>query len=189
MSNYSDASLGHPIRRPVVWALFAIAVVAALGAGTYFGGRYLHGDDNAAGRNAALLMQLSLPDVNGTQQSLDQWRGKVLIVNFWATWCVPCREEMPEFVRTQDAYGAKGLQFVGIAVDDQDKVARFVKEIALNYPALIGGFGAMELSKTFGNRLMALPFTIVVARDGSIAHTQLGPMKSEQLQQIITKML
>jgi thiol-disulfide isomerase/thioredoxin len=189
VSDYSGAAPGRPLRRPVVWALFAIAAVAALGAGTYFGGRYLHGDENDPGRNAALLMQLSLPDVNGTPQSLDQWRGKVLIVNFWATWCVPCREEMPEFVRTQQEFGDKGLQFVGVAVDEQGKVARFADEIALNYPALIGGYGAMELSKTLGNRLMALPFTVIVGRDGNIAFTQLGPIKKEQLLQIVTKLL
>ena len=103
------------------------------------------------------------------------------MVNFWATWCAPCREEMPEFIKAQTEYGPKGLQFVGIAVDQPDKVEQFAKEIGLNYPTLVGGFGAMELSKTLGNNLMALPFTVVVDRKGAIVHTQLGELKPDKL--------
>src|SRR5438876_4592007 len=103
--------------------------------------------------DASALLALSLPDTQGVPQRLNQWRGKVLVVNFWATWCEPCREEMPEFVRAQTEFGASGLQFVGIAVDQADKVDKFAKDIGLNYPTLIGGYGAVELSKTLGNRL------------------------------------
>ena len=113
----------------------------------------------------------------------------MLIVNFWATWCEPCREEMPRFVKLQDQYGAKGLQFVGIAIDQADKVRQFAKEIELNYPTLVGGYGAMELSKTLGNRLGALPFTVVLDRAGRVVHTQLGPLKDAQLQSMITQLL
>lgn len=115
--------------------------------------------------------------------------GKPIIVNFWATWCAPCREEMPEFMRAQKEYGDKGLQFVGIAVDQADKVQQYVQEIGLNYPALIGGFGAMELSKTLGNELMALPFTVVLDRKGAVAHTQLGVLKPDKLASLIKTLL
>jgi thiol-disulfide isomerase/thioredoxin len=80
-----------------------------------------------------------------------------MVVNFWATWCVPCREEMPEFVKAQSELGDRGVHFVGIAIDQPDKVDAFATELHLNYPALIGGFGAIELSKVMGNRLGALP--------------------------------
>ena len=123
-------------------------------------------------------MGLALPDADGKEQRIDQWRGKVIVVNFWATWCAPCREEMPEFVQAQNTYGPKGLQFVGIADNQADKVRQFATEIGLNYPSLIGGFGAMELSKTLGNTIMALPFSVVVDRQGKIAHTQLGVLKA-----------
>lgn len=93
------------------------------------------------------------------------------------------------FVRLQRDRGAKGLQFVGIAVDQVDKVRQFAEEIGLNYPVLIGGYGAMELSKTLGNSLMALPFTVVVDREGRIAHTQLGPLKEAQLNAIADQLL
>lgn len=139
--------------------------------------------------DATALLALSLPDTAGTPQSLSQWRGKVMIVNFWATWCAPCREEMPEFVRAQREFGPKGLQFVGIAVDQPDKVAKFVKEFDLNYPALIGGYEAIDVAKPLGNRLAGLPFTVVLDRQGRIVHTQLGPLKPTVLRSIIADLL
>ena len=123
------------------------------------------------------------------EQAIGQWKGKVLVVNFWATWCAPCREEMPEFVKAQRELGEKGLQFVGIAIDQPDKVQEFAAEIGLNYPTLIGGYGAIELSKTLGNRLGALPFTIIVDRSGRVAHTQLGPLRDETLRSIVGHLL
>ena len=167
-------------------ALLAAVGVGALLAGVYFG---VLRTPSVVGQDAATLLSLSLPNGAGVEQSLGQWPGKVLVVNFWATWCAPCREEMPEFVRAQNEYGARGLQFVGIAVDQADKVERFSKEFGLNYPSLIGGYGAVELSKTLGNKLAALPFTIIVDRQGRIAHTQLGPLKPDKLRAIVDKLL
>lgn len=93
------------------------------------------------------------------------------------------------FMRFQQELGSKGVQFVGIAVDQPDKVKQFSQELQLNYPALIGGYGAMELSKTLGNTVMALPFTVVVDREGRVAHTQLGMLKEAQLSGILNKLL
>jgi thiol-disulfide isomerase/thioredoxin len=170
------------------WALLGVAAVVAVAAGIYFGvDRQAPTAQNPAA--AAALAGLALPDPGGKEHRLEQWRGKVLVVNFWATWCAPCREEMPEFIKAQREHGAKGLQFVGIAVDQADKVEQFAKEIGLNYPTLIGGFGAMELSKTLGNDKMALPFTVVVDRSGRVVHTQLGELKPAKLQSIVTQLL
>ena len=169
------------------WALLAGAALIAVAAGVYVGGARV--DSNPSAQANAALVGLALPDAAGKEQRLDQWRGKVLVVNFWATWCAPCREEMPEFIKAQTEYGPKGLQFVGIAVDQPDKVEQFAKEIGLNYPALVGGFGAMELSKTLGNNLMALPFTIVLDRNGGIVHTQLGNLKPDKLQSLVKQLL
>ena len=142
-----------------------------------------------ANTNGATLLSLSLPDAAGKEQQVGQWRGKVLVVNFWATWCEPCRDEMPRFITLQDQYGGKGLQFIGIAIDQTDKVKQFASEIHLNYPALIGGYGAIQLSKTFGNQLGALPFTVVVDRAGRVVHTQLGPLNDAQLRSMIRQLL
>jgi thiol-disulfide isomerase/thioredoxin len=120
--------------------------------------------------DAAALLALSLPDVQGT-------------------WCEPCREEMPQFVQAQRELGPRGLQFIGIAVDQPDKVIQFARELDLNYPALIGGYDAFELSRPLGNRLAALPFTVIIDREGRIAHTQLGPLKKGQLRSIVGNLL
>jgi thiol-disulfide isomerase/thioredoxin len=158
----------------------AAAACAALAAGAGF---FVH--NREAARDGTAVLSLVLPDLDGRQQALSQWRGKVIIVNFWATWCAPCREEMPQFVVTQTREATNGVQFVGIAVDQVDKVREFVKEIGVNYPTLIGGFGAIELSKQLGNDLAALPFTIVLDRDGRVVHTQLGPLKPARLDALL----
>jgi thiol-disulfide isomerase/thioredoxin len=139
--------------------------------------------------SAAALLALSLPDTKGVKQPLSQWRGKVIVVNFWATWCEPCREEMPEFIREQKELGPRGLQFVGIAVDQPDKVDRFANELQLNYPALIGGYDAVELSAGMGNRLAALPFTIIIDRQGRVVQTYLGPVKKQQFLATVRELL
>jgi thiol-disulfide isomerase/thioredoxin len=178
------------VRRHWARVAYAVAGLVALGAGVYWGRNAIEGSESAVGaRDASTLFALALPDSAGKEQSLSQWKGKVLIVNFWATWCEPCREEMPQFVEAQQRSGAKGLQFVGIAIDQADKVQQFASEIHLNYPALIGGYGAIELSKTLGNRLGALPFTVIVDRGGKIVHTQLGQLKDAQLQSYIHQLL
>lgn len=169
------------------WAVIAGAGAVALAVGVYVGRE--HAPSAPAPQAAVALAALALPDAAGKEERLDQWRGKVLVVNFWATWCAPCREEMPEFMKAQSEWGPKGLQFVGIAVDQADKVDQFAKEIKLNYPTLVGGFGAMELSKTLGNHLMALPFTVVLDRQGAIVHTQLGVLKPDKLQSLVKQLL
>ena len=164
-------------------AIVAGVALAALSAGVYFSRM------GSQEPPVAALLGISLPDVDGREQRLDQWKGKVLVVNFWATWCEPCREEMPEFVRAQAKSGGKGLQFVGIAIDQPDKIRQFSKELKLNYPSLVGGYGALELSKTFGNKLMALPFTLILDRDGKVAYAQMGPLKPGNLDAIVGKLL
>lgn len=140
-------------------------------------------------RAAAALLDLALPDLDGNEQTLAQWRGKVLVVNFWATWCGPCREEMPHFVRAQRDHGRNGLQFVGIAIDQAAKVQEFVRELGVNYPILIGGYGAIELSRRIGNAVGALPFTVVIDRNGTIALTQLGAVREPQFDRLLQELL
>ena len=165
------------------WSVVAVVALAGLAAGSYFGTR------TSSAPSAAGLLGLALLDVDGKEQRLDQWQGKVMVVNFWATWCEPCREEMPEFVKAQEALGGKGLQFVGIAIDQPDKIRQFTKELKVNYPSLVGGYGALELSKTLGNKIMALPFTIILDRDGAVAFSQMGPLKPGKLDAIVNNLL
>ena len=163
--------------------LIGAAAILALAAGIGFA------LFDRAPADATALLAMSLPDSSGRPQPLAQWQGKVLVVNFWATWCAPCRDEMPDLVRAQKEYGPKGLQIVGIAADDAGKVQQFAKEIELNYPALIGGYAAIDLSKDLGNNLVALPFTLVLDRHGKVAYTHLGPVKPDKLRDVITGLL
>jgi thiol-disulfide isomerase/thioredoxin len=168
------------LRNRVTFAIAALLALAA-GAGLAIWDR--------TPKSADALLALSLPDTAGAPQPLNQWRGKVVVINFWATWCEPCREEMPEFVRTQKEYGSRGLQFVGIAIDKPDKVERFAKELQLNYPALIAGYDVVELTHNLGNPLSALPFTVVLDRSGRVVQTHLGPFKAPELKALVNDLL
>ncbi len=165
----------------------AVAVLAAA-TGVGFNAWRLSGA--GAGEGAAeAVMAARLTDLQGQTQMLRQWRGKVLVVNFWATWCAPCREEIPAFVRLQKKYRAQGLQFVGIAIDRLDPVQAFVREFGINYPVLLGGIETVDLSRNAGNRVGALPFTLIFNRAGEIAATQVGEVKEAQLQGMIEPLL
>lgn len=99
----------------------------------------------------------ALPDLEGHLRKASEWDGKVTIVNFWATWCPPCRKEMPDFVELQELYGSQGVQFIGIAIDNKEKVQDFIDTIGVNYPTLVGDNEAIEVAKQYGDRFGALP--------------------------------
>jgi len=150
---------------------------------------------NAAGQEAAeaLLNQAApdfkLPDIDGRMRSSEEWSGKVRVINFWATWCPPCRSETPMFVEMQEKYGAAGLQFVGIAIDDADKVQDFMDTYGINYPMLIGDDDAIAVAKQYGNRFGALPYTVIIDRQGQIRHVQRGELKQETAENVFRKLL
>ena len=131
------------------------------------------------------VLRARVADVKGGTQSLEQWRGQVLVVNYWATWCAPCREEIPGFVRLQERYGSRGLQFVGIAIDQPDKVAEFASEFRINYPLLLGGLETIELLRQAGNRAGVLPYTLVIDRKGNIVRREPGGLKEARLESLL----
>lgn len=130
-----------------------------------------------------------LRDLGGSIRTLAEWRGKVVVLNFWATWCPPCRDEIPEFVRLQQELGETGLQFIGIAIDEPDAVRDFLKETSINYPVLIGGEEAPAWADSLGNSLSALPFSVVFDRNGKTAHAHTGIFRREQLLEAVRPLL
>src|SRR6185437_5861394 len=140
-------------------------------------------------KGAEAIFAASLPDLEGKSQPISQWRGNVMVVNFWASWCEPCRAEIPEFIELQKKFGDKGLVFVGIAVDQKERAAAFSKEIGINYPVLVGDLSAMALAEAAGNSQGALPFTVVIDRSGKIIGTKLGSLSQSKLESMVKPLL
>ncbi|MCX8144823.1 MAG: TlpA family protein disulfide reductase [Azovibrio sp.] len=131
------------------------------------------------------LLALRLPDTQGQEIALAQWSGKVLVVNFWATWCPPCQAEMPAFSRLHEAWQAQNVQFVGIAVDSAENVRKFAAHTPVSYPLLIGGNGIAEHMRALGNPAMGLPFTLVLRADGKLQASQLGGLRETELDALL----
>lgn len=131
----------------------------------------------------------SLPDLAQRPQPLKQWLGKVTVVNFWAPWCPPCRREIPGFIRLQERLGPRGLQIVGVALDEADKVQAYVDEAGMDYPILLGGLDAVTLGQAAGNRLGGLPYTVVFDRRGKAVATLVGEVSEARLEDIVGPLL
>lgn len=133
------------------------------------------------------LWQLGFPDLQGQQQALSQWRGQVVVLNFWASWCAPCREEMPDFAALRAQYHENGVEFVGIAIDNATNVTFFLQQHPVNYPILIGEGAAHSLARQLGNPSGALPYTIVLDRDGTPVLNHLGRLPRATLEATLHK--
>jgi thiol-disulfide isomerase/thioredoxin len=169
------------------WVVVIAMAVLATAAGVAVQHWRVTGAPIAAANEA--LRTARFTDLQGYTQSVQRWHGKVIVVNFWATWCAPCREEIPMFVKLQEKYGERGLQFVGIAIDQPAKVRPFASEFAMNFPVLIGAADAIELTRSLGNKASVLPFTVVLTRDGRIAATETGAVKEGRFESFLASLL
>lgn len=159
-----------------------IVAIAILGAGAGFlaGGwlRMPHRTADGPGpglRVGDAAMAFTRPDPAGKTHALDEWRGRLLLVNFWASWCGPCREEMPLLDRSQREYAGKGLQVVGIAADSAQATRNFLAESPVAYPILVDDPATgTDLSRDYGNRMNVLPYTVLVGRDGKVLAQRAG---------------
>lgn len=128
-------------------------------------------------------------DEAGVSQALGKWEKKLLVINFWATWCAPCLEEMPMLSQLQTEFGPKGLQIIGIAADNLLNVSNFSKKSPVVYPLLIDERGAVEFSKRLGNRLGLLPYTIIIRPGGDVIREKLGPISDAEIRELAVKYL
>lgn len=136
-----------------------------------------------------LRPDFTLPDTDGTLHTASDWDGQVLVVNFWATWCPPCRREIPAFIELQDEYGEQGLRFVGIAMDEAERVQDFAATLGINYPLLVGEQAVVDTARAYGNTAGVLPYSAVVDRDGRIIFTWAGEFTREQAEEVILPLL
>jgi thiol-disulfide isomerase/thioredoxin len=168
-------------RRTLLRSLCTLAGAAAAGAA--FASR-------AAGTPspdpAADLLAQAYPDLEGRAQALSQWKGRPMLVNFWATWCAPCIKEMPELDALSRRYPR--VQFVGLAIDTSPNVAKFVAKVPVSYPLLTAGMGSIGLMRSLGNGPGGLPFTVILAADGSIRKQILGPVDPSVLDELLTQL-
>lgn len=165
--------------------LIIIAAIIALGFGIT--ARHAFSPvDNAA---PSALPEFNLPDLSGRQHNISEWQGKLLVINFWATWCPPCLKEIPDFVALQEHYAAQGVQFIGISLEDKEAVSAYDAATKINYPVLLAGDNGIALAQQLGNNVNAIPYTIVVDRQGQIIYRHPGELSKAQIAEVITPLL
>ena len=157
-----------------------VAAVAGVAAGPWLTG---------GTASAEALFSARLTDLAGSPRTLNEWRGHVLVVNFWATWCPPCREEIPGLVRARDKLLSSKVEFVGIAIDQVAKVVDFARNVRVSYPLLMADATGLDLVRTLGNPSGGLPFTVVLDRKGMVAHRNLGSITQQKIEDQVAPML
>ncbi|HEY0683913.1 MAG TPA: TlpA disulfide reductase family protein [Steroidobacter sp.] len=126
------------------------------------------------------LPDFTLANLEGQPQSIRSWQGKSMIVNFWATWCAPCRREIPLLNKIQSEHGAEGFQVVGVAVDFREDVLKYAKEIGIQYPLLIGEQDGMDAVTKFGRGSLGFPFTVFTDNQQRLVLFHLGEIHPPQ---------
>ena len=141
-------------------------------------------------RPARALPALSLNDLDGQQHELSDWRGRVILLNFWATWCGPCQTEIPAFIRYQAEYADRGLQIIGVGLDETRKLRNYVRTVGINYPVLQADPDRQfELLNQWGDPFGVLPYSVVLNRDGRLVFMQLGIFSDEAFARIVKPLL
>lgn len=174
--------------RTVLRLLISLLVLAAAGFFVYRMLEPTQGNVPAASGVPALYAA-TFPDQDGKAQALSQWRGKIVLVNFWATWCPPCKEEMPELSEFQEKYHGSNVVVLGISTDDVVKIREFSKTSPTRYPLLAGDFEAMALAESLGNSKGVLPFSVLIGPDEGILRIYFGRLDMKKLEQDVKTLI
>lgn len=173
-----------PERRAVI----ALGVVAAAAAAAGVGAGVWRSNVNTRDFSAAAsLFALTLQDAAGTAQPLAQWRGRPLVVNFWAPWCAPCVEEMPDLQRVRDDYRGRGVEVIGLGIDTAARIRAFREQHAITLPLLVAGAEGSSLGNQLGNTAGALPYTVLISADSRVLERKLGRIRPEELRTWLDK--
>ena len=135
------------------------------------------------------LPEYSLLGLDGVRERGEQWLGKVQVINFWATWCPPCKREIPTLIELQNNYRNHNLQVIGIAMDDAEPVRAYAKKSGINYPVLVGEQDVIDVSEQLGNDLGILPYTIITDQAGNITFIRYGEVDAATLENEIKKLI
>ena len=162
----------------LIVAIAMLGALLGLYAGSYLGQPRLTAP-GATLRPGERLTDLQLPDIGGHPHRLSEWDGKLVLVNFWATWCAPCREEMPLLDRARQELSPRGLEVVGVAIDDAEAVDTFLKASPVKYPILVGGDN--DTLYRFGDGGDVLPYSVLVAPDGKVLAQRAGSFSEHGL--------
>jgi thiol-disulfide isomerase/thioredoxin len=153
---------------------------AAAAAGGVAGALFLQ-----SGSGAAALLAAQFVDLDGKPRRLRDWQGSALVCNFWATWCAPCREEIPLLVAAKQHGLPAGSEIVGIGIDRDDKIRDFAARYKINYPILVADAGAIDLLRRLGNSAGALPYTVALDAQGTVVWQHLGAVKDAELRKVL----
>jgi thiol-disulfide isomerase/thioredoxin len=170
--------------------LGSIILVICIGFATHY---FISGDASVQDKHDESSTQVffaaTFPDANDKPQALKQWQGKIIVLNFWATWCPPCREEMPELSELNTQYQDKNVIVLGLAIDDVKLINEFIKETKISYPLLAAEEGGMDLASGLGNNKGVLPYTVIIKPDRTVAKTYFGRISKQQLEEILINLL
>ena len=168
-----------------------IAIIVLLVAGISYQYLFTGKTSNTAANNASTqpFFAATFPDENSKPQALQQYAGKIVVLNFWATWCEPCREEMPELSQLNNAYKNKNVIVLGVAIDDVGAVGNFVKETKVSYPLFAADMDGMQYATNLGNDKDVLPFTVIIKADGTVAKAYFGRVTKPLLEETLSKLI
>jgi len=168
--------------------IFYLILIMTIGFGIFH--FFLNTQSEDGGNQATeTLFAASFPDENGQPQDLEQYAGKVVVLNFWASWCEPCREEMPELSQLHTEYKDRNLVVLGMAIEDAAAVKDFLKETKVSYPLFAADMQGMEIASNLGNNKGVLPFTVIIKADGTVAKTYFGRVTKPLLEQTLKTLI
>jgi len=156
-----------------------VAAAAAAAGGTVGFRRIKSSEEDAAATQA--LFGMTLPDSAGAPQALSQWKGRPLVVNFWAPWCAPCVEELPDLQHVREEYRARGVEIIGLGIDSAAHIRQFQSDHQITLPLLVAGADGSSIGDRLGNKTGALPYTVLISSNGGVAERKLGRIRPDEL--------
>ena len=165
-----------------LWLLAGLALLLGLSASIY-----VNSSRNTEVVSGVELAAIELPSVDGSQVDIKALQGKLVLVNFWATWCPPCLQEIPVFLALRKKYAATGFEVLGVSIDSVSKVLQYRETLKINYPLLDGEKTGMALMRSLGNNIGGLPYSVMFDRDGRAVAVKSGAYQEQELIELIEK--